>query len=93
MPQESRGFVRMDREECKGCGLCITACPPHCLLLESGLNPYGVHPARYAGDGCTGCGICFYVCPEPGAITVYRAATARVRPHAVVQEVPIHAAT
>jgi MinD superfamily P-loop ATPase len=36
------------------------------------LNAYGVHPARYAGEGCTGCGICYYCCPEPGAITVMR---------------------
>ncbi len=36
------------------------------------LSAYGVHPARYTGEGCTGCGICFYCCPEPGAITVYR---------------------
>jgi Fe-S-cluster-containing hydrogenase component 2 len=39
------------------------------------LSSYGVHPARYTGEGCTGCGICFYCCPEPGAITVYRLAS------------------
>jgi Pyruvate/2-oxoacid:ferredoxin oxidoreductase delta subunit len=65
-------MVKVDAEECKGCGLCIDSCPPKCLELEAGLSAYGIHPARYAGDGCTGCGICFYVCPEPGAITVYR---------------------
>jgi Pyruvate/2-oxoacid:ferredoxin oxidoreductase delta subunit len=59
-------------EECKGCGLCIEACPPNCLELQVDLSPYGVHPAHYTGTGCTGCGICFYACPEPGAITVYR---------------------
>jgi 2-oxoglutarate ferredoxin oxidoreductase subunit delta len=69
---QARGSVMVDVEECKGCGLCIDACPPKCLELEAGLSAYGVHPAHYAGDGCTGCGICFYVCPEPGAITVYR---------------------
>jgi Pyruvate/2-oxoacid:ferredoxin oxidoreductase delta subunit len=70
----SRGSVRIDRNECKGCGLCIEACPPKCLALEEGLSPYGVHPAYYLGEGCTGCGICFYACPEPGAITVFRMA-------------------
>jgi len=69
-----RGYVVIRSEECKGCGLCIHACPPACLEFESGLSAYGVHPAHYAGEGCTGCGICFYVCPEPGAITVYRGA-------------------
>lgn len=69
----ARGYVTINPEECKGCGLCIEACPPKCLLLETELSAYGVHPARYSGENCTGCGICFYACPEPGAITVYRA--------------------
>jgi NAD-dependent dihydropyrimidine dehydrogenase PreA subunit len=74
MATQPRGSVKIDQEECKGCGLCVEACPPHCLELLSGLSAYGVHPAHYTGEGCTGCGICFYTCPEPGAITVYRLA-------------------
>ncbi|MBZ5628571.1 MAG: 4Fe-4S dicluster domain-containing protein [Acidobacteriia bacterium] len=72
MAAVSRGSVRINVEECKGCGLCVDSCPPKCLALAPELNAYGVHPAHYAGEGCTGCGICFYCCPEPGAITVYR---------------------
>ena len=72
MASQARGKVTIDIEECKGCGLCLESCPPHCLELADELSPYGVHPARYTGTGCTGCGICFYCCPEPGAITVYR---------------------
>lgn len=72
MAGQARGKVTIDEEECKGCGLCIESCPPHCLELTPELNSYGVHPARYLGIECTGCGICFYCCPEPGAITVYR---------------------
>ena len=72
MATQARGKVAIDPEECKGCGLCVDACPPKCLLLLSYLNAYGVHAADYTGEACSGCGICFYVCPEPGAITVYR---------------------
>ncbi|MBZ5703050.1 MAG: 4Fe-4S binding protein [Acidobacteriia bacterium] len=72
MPSEPRGKVTINSNECKGCGLCVDACPPKCLELAPELTPYGVHPARYLGSACTGCGICFYACPEPGAITVYR---------------------
>lgn len=72
MATPPRGKVTIDTQECKGCGLCVDACPPKCLTLIEELNPYGVHPARYTGEHCTGCGICFYACPEPGAITVYR---------------------
>jgi len=69
-----RGLVELNSEECKGCGLCVEACPPKVLMLADHLNRYGYHPATYAGEGCTGCGICFFVCPEPGAIVVLRAA-------------------
>ena len=65
-----RGFVEMNSEECKGCGLCVEACPPKVLSLGSHLNRAGYHWAVYSGQGCTGCGICFFVCPEPGAIRV-----------------------
>jgi len=67
-----RGYVTIRTEECKGCGLCLDACPPKCLVLSAGLSAYGVHPATYTGTGCTACSICFYACPEPGAITVFR---------------------
>jgi 2-oxoglutarate ferredoxin oxidoreductase subunit delta len=69
---QARGKVTISQEECKGCGLCVESCPPKCLHLAPELSSYGVHPARYTGEGCTGCGICFYCCPEPGAIVVYR---------------------
>jgi 2-oxoglutarate ferredoxin oxidoreductase subunit delta len=67
-----RGQLRVDTEECKGCGLCVEACPSKVIALNEHLNHYGYHTAVYAGAGCTGCGICFMVCPEPSAITVLR---------------------
>ena len=59
-------------ELCKGCGLCVEACPPGVMRLEAGINSKGYHPAEYTGEGCTGCGHCFYACPEPAAVTVYK---------------------
>jgi NAD-dependent dihydropyrimidine dehydrogenase PreA subunit len=70
--KQDRGQLRIDEEECKGCGLCIEACPPKVISMSERLNHYGYRTALYAGAGCTGCGICFMACPEPGAITVYR---------------------
>ena len=86
---EARGYVEVSVEECKGCGLCVEACPPKCLELAPELSSYGVHPARYTGSDCTGCGICFYCCPEPGALTVYRMA-AKTPLRARREEEPAH---
>ncbi|MGA7525231.1 MAG: 4Fe-4S dicluster domain-containing protein [Acidobacteriaceae bacterium] len=72
--KRDRGLLRIDTDECKGCGLCIEACPPKVIELSERLNPYGYRTARYLGAGCTGCGMCFLVCPEPGAVTVLRLA-------------------
>lgn len=66
-----RGRVEVMDEECKGCALCVDACPPRVMKLSERFNAHGYHPAMYLGQGCTGCGICFYACPEPGAITVF----------------------
>lgn len=71
--RQDRGRLQIDTNECKGCGLCIEACPPKVIRLSETLNHYGYRTATYTGAGCTGCGICFMACPEPGAITVLRA--------------------
>ena len=73
--KKDRGLLRVDEAECKGCGLCIEACPPKVIRMSERLNHYGYRTAQYVGAGCTGCGICFMACPEPGALTVYRTAT------------------
>ena len=70
--KRDRGRLQIDTDECKGCGLCVEACPPKVIHLTDHLNPYGYRTAAFAGAGCTACGICFWVCPEPGAITVLR---------------------
>jgi NAD-dependent dihydropyrimidine dehydrogenase PreA subunit len=66
------GWVVINTEECKGCGMCILACPAGCLAFSSDFNHQGYHSVRYSGEGCRADGLCFYACPEPGAITLYR---------------------
>ena len=65
-----RGQLRVDANECKGCALCVNACPLGVIAMSDALNHYGYRTATYSGHGCTGCGVCYMVCPEPGAITV-----------------------
>ncbi len=67
-----KGRVVVSELYCKGCNLCVAACPQDALHLSGErLTAKGYHPAELANDACTGCGICAIVCPE-AAITVYR---------------------
>ena len=67
-------FVPLEvaRDRCKGCELCITACPQHVLELEAGIvNVLGYHPVRLTDSArCTSCAFCARVCPD-GVFTVY----------------------
>jgi len=67
-----KGSVIVNIERCKGCSLCVVACPSEVLELTKEVNSMGYN---YAGvknpDECTGCANCGYVCPD-GCITVYR---------------------
>lgn len=58
--------VEINEDSCKGCGLCVSACPKKILALsEARLNKKGFHPAEVidmaACIGCTSCGI---ICPD-----------------------------
>ncbi len=70
MGNASRGDIQIAAHLCKGCALCVAACPPAVLVQSTFLNRHGYYAISYTGSGCTGCGVCFYICPEPGAITV-----------------------
>jgi NAD-dependent dihydropyrimidine dehydrogenase PreA subunit len=74
MGVSERGDVQIAAHLCKGCCLCIAACPPGVLAQSDFLNRHGYYAVSYRGTGCTGCGVCFYVCPEPGALTVRKRA-------------------
>lgn len=68
----NKGRVEIEADLCKGCMLCIEACPPGVLVVSKSLNKMGYHPAEYTGEKCTACGICYYICPEPGSVRVYK---------------------
>lgn len=64
--------VDVERERCKGCGLCVEFCPKHALSLADELNTIGHHPARlHDPEKCTSCALCALMCPE-GGMTVHR---------------------
>ena len=58
--------VTFREERCKGCGLCVNACPRKIVSLdESKLNSQGHHPAHVVEmDKCIGCACCATMCPD-----------------------------
>ena len=59
----TRGTVVIDRERCKGCDLCIAACPPDVLVMSEDVNTTGYRYPQLL-PGCTGCRACHAVCPD-----------------------------
>ena len=58
--------VSFNTDLCKGCGLCVSACPRHIVALNtSALNAKGYHPA-YVTDmaQCIACAMCATMCPD-----------------------------
>lgn len=62
-PKGPRGTVVIDTERCKGCELCVPACPPGVLRMSPSRNASGYLLPELL-DGCTGCGACLMVCPD-----------------------------
>ncbi len=58
------GTIKIERERCKGCRLCISGCPKGLISLDKSLNKRGVHPAYFKGGECIACALCAQVCPE-----------------------------
>ena len=63
--------IIIDEELCKGCGLCVLACPKKLIEISADkLNKKGYNPAVVADMGsCSGCAMCATMCPDV-AITV-----------------------
>ena len=57
--------VKINFEACKGCGLCVAACPKKILKQgrESNVNGYFVVEC-IDKEACIGCAACAFTCPD-----------------------------
>jgi 2-oxoglutarate ferredoxin oxidoreductase subunit delta len=58
--------VIVDEMYCKGCGLCVSACPQKILILDNNrLTAKGYHPALCENpEECNACTQCATMCPD-----------------------------
>ncbi len=65
--------ITIRTDSCKGCGLCVDACPKNLIrIAEDKINLKGHHPAETVNIfQCVGCMSCATMCPDC-VITVER---------------------
>lgn len=58
--------ISINEELCKGCGLCVRACPKNILeMSKAKLNAKGYHPAEVTDiESCIACAACARTCPD-----------------------------
>ncbi len=58
--------VTIFEDQCKGCGLCVRACPKNVLeIAKSHLNAKGYYPAEVVRqEDCIACRSCALTCPD-----------------------------
>ncbi|MDR2375183.1 MAG: 4Fe-4S binding protein [Treponema sp.] len=60
-----KGKIIIDRELCKGCLLCVRACPVKVLGQSQTPNASGSYPPETVyPEKCIACGNCYEVCPD-----------------------------
>ena len=58
--------VTFKKDLCKGCGLCVIACPKNLLVLSTDeINEKGYNPAMITNqNACIACAFCATMCPD-----------------------------
>lgn len=81
--------VLVEKDRCKGCGLCVNACPSHVLSMSHDINARGYFfPFVEHAEECNACRHCTLVCPDV-AIQVEHKGKTTARPEALA-DLPMH---
>ncbi|WFO75442.1 4Fe-4S binding protein [Desulfurococcaceae archaeon MEX13E-LK6-19] len=61
--------IVVDKNLCKGCGICVTICPHGAIVLSRNLSERGYRYPVPTEKKCMGCRLCEVFCPD-FAITI-----------------------
>ena len=57
--------IYIDKERCKGCGICVEVCQTSVLEISEEQNTQGYSfPVAAVPDECISCGLCEMLCPD-----------------------------
>ena len=67
------GTITINRERCKGCGVCVYVCKRGLIDIGEDMNSQGYRSAVLIDDDgqCKACKLCAEVCPD-ACIEVYK---------------------
>jgi 2-oxoglutarate ferredoxin oxidoreductase subunit delta len=65
--------IKIDKDKCKGCMLCVSVCSRGIIVKSKRLNRRGILAVDKdkSGKECTGCAMCAIICPDI-CIEVYK---------------------
>ena len=71
MEVKNKRMVQINKDACKGCGICIAMCPVKILVFSDELNSRGVHFPRITDEEkCTECENCMIYCPDFAMVVI-----------------------
>lgn len=68
------GRIVIDKDVCKGCYICINACPKKLISKSETPNEHGDYPSEFIDENkaCIGCALCALNCPDAAIREVYK---------------------
>jgi 2-oxoglutarate ferredoxin oxidoreductase subunit delta len=70
---QPKAEIHIIKDQCKGCGYCISFCPKKVLEESEEINARGVHPPKVVDESqCILCSFCSAVCPDFAIFVVER---------------------
>ena len=67
-------YIKLDKNKCKACYLCVEVCPKRLIKKGNEANSLGAFPVNFddPNNECLGCAICAIRCPDLAITEVKR---------------------